>query len=101
MAWSTAPRSASIAFTQPGDGVILMTPVYHAFARIIKAAGREVVECPLALQDGRTQMDFAAWDAQMTGREKMLILCSPHNPGGRVWTVDELRGVADFCQRTT
>jgi cystathionine beta-lyase len=40
----------------------------------------------------RYTMDFAAWDKLMTGREKMLILCSPHNPGGRVWTVEELRG---------
>ncbi|WP_372841829.1 MalY/PatB family protein [Phaeovulum sp.] len=87
------------AFTAPGDGVVLMTPVYHAFARVIKAAGRKVVECPLALEDGRYAMDFAAWDAQMTGAEKMLILCSPHNPGGRVWSVEELRGVADFCAR--
>ncbi|MDO9639494.1 MAG: MalY/PatB family protein [Pseudotabrizicola sp.] len=87
------------AFTQPGDGVVLMTPVYHAFARTIKAAGRVVVECPLAVVNGRHEMDFAAWDAQMTGGERMLILCSPHNPGGRVWTLDELRGVADFCKR--
>ena len=87
------------AFTQPGDGVVLMTPVYHAFARVIRAAGREVVECPLALEDGRYRMDFTAWDAQMTGREKMLILCSPHNPGGRVWTLDELQATADFCRR--
>ncbi len=87
------------SFTEAGDAVILMTPVYHAFARIIKAAGREVVECPLSLQDGRAVMDFAAWEAALTGREKMLILCSPHNPGGRVWTVDELRAVADFCTR--
>ncbi|MBN2630194.1 MAG: pyridoxal phosphate-dependent aminotransferase [Rhodobacteraceae bacterium] len=87
------------AFTQPGDGVVLMTPVYHAFARTIKAAGRRVVECPLALQDGRYEMDFDAWDAQMTGAETMLILCSPHNPGGRVWTEGELRATADFCQR--
>jgi cysteine-S-conjugate beta-lyase len=87
------------AFTAPGDGVILMTPVYHAFSRIIKAAGRAVVECPLLLQDGVAKLDIAGWDAKMTGREKMLILCSPHNPGGRVWTVDELRAVADFCQR--
>ena len=87
------------SFTQPGDGVVLMTPVYHAFARTIKAAGRRVVECNLALVDGRYQMDFAAWDAQMTGAEKMLILCSPHNPGGRVWTQDELRATADFCKR--
>ena len=87
------------AFTAPGDGVILLTPVYHAFSRIIKAAGREVVECPLVLQDGVAQLDIAGWDARMTGREKLLILCSPHNPGGRVWTVEELRAVADFCRR--
>lgn len=87
------------AFTRPGDGVVLMTPVYHAFARVIKASGRQVVECPLVNDNGRYLMDFAGWDAQMTGAEKMLILCSPHNPGGRVWTTDELRGVADFCKR--
>src|SRR5690554_2082885 len=87
------------AFTQPGDGVVLFTPVYHAFARVIKAAGREVVECPLTLADGRYQMDFDAYDAQMTGNESMVILCSPHNPGGRVWTREELQGVADFARR--
>lgn len=87
------------AFTQPGDGVVLFTPVYHAFARVIKAAGREVVECPLTLADGRYQMDFDAYDAQMTGNESMVILCSPHNPGGRVWTREELEGVADFARR--
>lgn len=86
-------------FTDPGDGVILMTPVYHAFHRVIRAAGREVVECPLARNDGRYEMDFDAWDAQMTGREKMLVLCSPHNPGGRVWTRAELEGVAAFAKR--
>jgi len=87
------------AFTQPGDRVVLMTPVYHAFARIIKAAGRQVVEFPLSTVNGRYAPDFAAWDARMTGKERMFILCSPHNPGGRVWTAEELRGVADFCKR--
>ncbi|MFZ5749641.1 MAG: MalY/PatB family protein [Pseudomonadota bacterium] len=87
------------AFTKPGDGVVLMSPVYHAFARVIKAAGRQVVECRLAIEDGQYVPDFAAWDAQMTGRERMMILCSPHNPGGRVWSAEELRGVADFCKR--
>ncbi|MFN4159247.1 MAG: MalY/PatB family protein [Gemmobacter sp.] len=87
------------AFTAPGDAVVLMTPVYHAFARVIRLAGREVRECPLALRDGRYRMDFDAWDGIMTGRERMLILCSPHNPGGRVWTVEELRAVAAFCAR--
>ncbi|MCB2115032.1 MAG: pyridoxal phosphate-dependent aminotransferase [Rhodobacteraceae bacterium] len=87
------------AYTVPGDGVVLMTPVYHAFARVIKAAGRTVVECALKNEGGRYLPDFAAWDAQMTGAERMLILCSPHNPGGRVWTLEELRGIADFARR--
>jgi cystathionine beta-lyase len=86
-------------FTQPGDGIVLFTPVYHAFARAIRNANREVVECPLVNNNGRYEMDFDAYDAQMTGSERMVILCSPHNPGGRVWTQEELRGVADFCRR--
>jgi cystathionine beta-lyase len=87
------------AYTKPGDSIVLMTPVYHAFARIIAAAGRRVVECPLAIEDGRYVLDIAGWDARMTGSERMLILCSPHNPGGRVWTRDELREIAAFCKR--
>ena len=87
------------AFTQPGDGIVLFTPVYHAFAKIINAAGRKVVECEMANKGGRYEMDFDAYDAQMTGAEKMIILCSPHNPGGRVWTREELQGVADFARR--
>ena len=87
------------AFTQPGDGVVLFTPVYHAFAKVINAAQRKVVECEMPMADGRYRMDFDAWDAQMTGAEKMVILCSPHNPGGCVWTHEELQGVADFAKR--
>ncbi|MEM7519914.1 MAG: MalY/PatB family protein [Pseudomonadota bacterium] len=87
------------AFTQPGDGVVLFTPVYHAFAKVINAAQRKVVECEMPCVNGRYEMDFDAWDAQMTGAEKMLILCSPHNPGGRVWSQAELQGMADFAKR--
>jgi cystathionine beta-lyase len=86
-------------WTEPGDAVALMTPVYHAFARVIRAGGREVRELPLVQEDGRYRMDFDGWSKQMTGREKMLILCSPHNPGGRVWEVEELRAVAAFAAR--
>lgn len=86
-------------YTRPGDGVVLFTPVYHAFARVIRAAGREVVECEMVNDAGRYELDFAAWDAQMTGREKMLVLSSPHNPGGRVWTRAELEAIRDFCIR--
>lgn len=87
------------AYTKPGDGVVLMTPVYHAFARVVRAAGRRVVECQLAREDGRYVLDIAGWDALMTGTERMLILCSPHNPGGRVWSLEELREIAAFCVR--
>lgn len=88
------------AFTKPGDAVVLMTPVYHAFARVARANGREVTELPLALDEGgRYVMDWDAWEGRLTGREKLLVLCSPHNPGGRVWTGEELRQVADFCRR--
>jgi cystathionine beta-lyase len=87
------------AFTAQGDGVVLFTPVYHAFAKVINAAGRKVVECQMVQEHGRYRMDFDAYDAQMTGTEKMVILCSPHNPGGCVWSREELQQVADFAKR--
>lgn len=87
------------AFTKEGDGVVLFTPVYHAFAKVIRASNRDLVECEMPVVDGRYTLDFDAWDAQMQGHEKMLVLCSPHNPGGRVWTRAELEGVAEFARR--
>ncbi|MBC6441811.1 MAG: putative C-S lyase [Rhodobacteraceae bacterium] len=88
------------AFTQPGDEVIIFTPVYHVFSIAISAAGRKVRECALVVgKDGRHHMDFAAYEADMTGREKAIVLCSPHNPGGRVWTAEELRDLAGFAAR--
>lgn len=83
-------------WTQPGEGVVLFTPVYHAFARVIEAAGRRVVEVPLVDVEGRLTMDFPDTLPQGT---RMVILCSPHNPGGQVWTEAELRGVAEFARR--
>ncbi|MGB3553751.1 MAG: MalY/PatB family protein [Jannaschia sp.] len=87
-------------WTKPDDGVVLFTPVYHAFAKVIKANGRRVVECELAFDGTTYSPDFNAWDAQMDGAgAKMMILCSPHNPNGRVWTRPELEGFAAFAQR--
>ena len=85
-------------WTEKGDGVVLFTPVYHAFAKVIKANGRRVVECPLVLENGRYEMDFDNYDALLDGSEKMVILCSPHNPGGRVWSEAELKQVAEFAK---
>ncbi|WP_298430329.1 MalY/PatB family protein [uncultured Jannaschia sp.] len=87
-------------WTDPGDGVVLFTPVYHAFARVIRGAERVVVECEMPFADGRYETDFDAWDAQVEGTgAKMMILCSPHNPNGRVWTRAELEGFAAFAKR--
>lgn len=86
-------------YTAPGEGVVLFTPVYHSFARVIRANGREVIECEMINAAGRYELDFERWDAQMTGREKLLVLSSPHNPGGRVWTRAELEAIRDFCIR--
>jgi cystathionine beta-lyase len=87
------------AWTRPGDAVVLFTPVYHAFARVIRAGAREVRELPLQRDGERYVMDFAAYEPLMTGRERMVILCSPHNPGGRVWSPAELEEVAEFARR--
>lgn len=87
------------AFTKPGDGVILFTPVYHAFARVIRASGRDLIECPLVQQDGQYRMDFEAYEAQLKGHERIIILCSPHNPSGRIWSREELEELAEFARR--
>ncbi|WP_102225995.1 MalY/PatB family protein [Acidimangrovimonas sediminis] len=86
-------------WSQPGDAVVLFTPVYHAFHRVIKAAGRTVTELPMKLTEGRYTLDFDAYEAILTGKETMLVFCSPHNPGGRVWSVEELKEVAAFAKK--
>ena len=87
------------AFTEKGDGVVLFTPVYHSFARITRASGRNVVECPMVIESGRYKMDFDAYDDILDGSEKIVIFCSPHNPGGTVWTVEEQQQLVAFCRK--
>ena len=87
------------AFTDRGDGVILFTPVYYQFSNIIEASERKIVECPLKLIDNHYQFDFNAYERKLSGDEKMIILSSPHNPGGRVWTRKELQEVAKFAMK--
>ncbi|MBL4811075.1 MAG: PatB family C-S lyase [Rhodobacteraceae bacterium] len=90
---------AANLFTNAGDGIIIQPPVFFDFADIISENGRRIVENPLLLQDGRYQMDFDGL-AQLASdpRTKMLFLCNPHNPVGRVWTRAELTRLGKICR---
>lgn len=85
------------AYTKPGDEIIIQTPVYHPFYNIIKNNGCQVVENPLIYKDGRYEMDFDNLENVISKKTKMIILCSPHNPVGRVWTKEELKRVGEIC----
>ncbi len=87
-----------LALTEPGDSVVIQTPVYHHFEEQIRLNGRTPVLNPLVYKDGRFIMDLDDLDAKLRGAKGML-LCSPHNPVGRVWTEDELSAVAELCLR--
>lgn len=84
------------AYTQPADRVLVLTPVYYPFYRAVNLNGRTLVECPLKLGGGRYVIDFEDFEEKAKGC-KMFILCSPHNPVGRVWTQEELRRLGDIC----
>lgn len=86
-----AIASAIKAFTKEGDGVLIQKPVYYPFFNIIKRLGRKVVNNPLVLKDGLYHIDFQDFEKKIVAEKvKIFILCSPHNPGGRVWTKEEL-----------
>lgn len=87
------------ALTEPGDQVIIQTPVYYPFARLLTVGEREVVENPLRFEDGQYLMDFDDLEEKAAAGAKMLILCSPHNPVGRVWTKEELERLGEICLR--
>lgn len=86
--------------TNPGDGVIIQPPVYRPFRLAIEDNGRRTVENPLKFSSGRYEMDYE--DLERKARDPnvtMAILCSPHNPVGRVWTREELGRFAEICRR--
>lgn len=89
-----------LALTEPKDEIITFTPVYHEFARKIEKTGRVVKEMPLVRDsEGLYRMDFEQYETLLSGREKLVIFCSPHNPAGRVWTADEHAALAAFCEK--
>ena len=86
------------AFTQEGEGVIVQTPVYSPFFHTVKKLGRRVVKNPLALrEDGSYTFDIEDLKKKIDEDTKLLLLCSPHNPVGRVWKREELEAIATLC----
>jgi cystathionine beta-lyase len=86
-------------WSEPGEKAVIFSPVYHEFRGKTEKAGRQVVECPLVRQGDTYHLDLDNAQSRLDGTERLLIWCSPQNPSGRVWTVEELRAVADFAAR--
>ncbi|MFH2096724.1 MAG: PatB family C-S lyase, partial [Bacteroidota bacterium] len=86
-----------LAYTQPGDKIIVQPPVYFPFFSAIKDHDRIMVENPLVLRDGAYRMDLDHLRSVIDDSVKMIFLCSPHNPVGRVWTKEELIGLSEIC----
>lgn len=88
------------AFTQKGDAILIQQPVYYPFANKVTENDRQLVVNPLVLKNGRYEMDFVDMERKIVDYHvKMLLLCSPHNPVGRVWTKEELLRVGEICQK--
>ena len=95
-----AIATAVRAFTEPGDAVLIQQPVYYPFANVIRDNGRTLVDNPLRLENGRYEIDFADFEQKIIENNvKLFILCSPHNPIGRVWQTAELERIAEICLR--
>lgn len=91
-------NAAVRAFTSPGDGIVIQTPVYPPFYRAVRDNGRTLLENPLRRVDGHYEMDFEDLEEKLSRpTTTAMILCSPHNPVGRVWTREELQKVGDLC----
>lgn len=93
----TALATTVLAFTSPGDKVILQPPVYNPFFYVIENQDRKIVENPLKLDGDRFVFDFADLEAKLKAGAKLLILSNPHNPVGRCWQADELQTLSELC----
>ncbi|ALM53867.1 MalY/PatB family protein [Halomonas huangheensis] len=93
---------ASLAFTQPGDGVMTVTPIYPPFLQVARRTGREMQQAALTSpkdENGQWTLDIAALEAAVTERTRLLLWCHPHNPTGRQWSHAELEQLAAFVER--
>lgn len=88
------------AFTEPGDSIMIHDPVYPPFANVVKSNDRHLVRNQLMVNDNHFEIDFETMEQQMIDEKvRLFILCSPHNPGGRVWTADELQKIGALCSK--
>ena len=86
------------AFTEKGENIIIQPPVYHPFKMVTEQLKRTIIDNPLFIENGKFRMDIAGLKEIVAQKEcKMLIFCNPHNPGGRVWSLEELRTLAEIC----
>lgn len=91
---------AASVFTDEGDGIIVQPPVFFDFFDVVRENNRDLISNPLVLEDGRYRMNFEDLEHKASEpRTKMIYLCNPHNPVGRVWTELELRTLGDICRR--
>ena len=87
------------ALTFPGESIVVQTPVYNPIFESVERNGRRLIRNPLFWRDSRHEMDFDRLEASITPDTRLLQLCSPHNPGGRVWRRDELERLGEVCAR--
>ena len=86
--------------TEVQDAVIILSPVYYPFANAVRNNDRRLIECPLVNDGGAYSVDFARFERDIAENDvRAFILCSPHNPVGRVWTGEELRRMLDICRK--
>ena len=85
--------------TEPGEEVMILSPVYGPFRGATTACGRKLIESPLVNNDGYYTIDFEDMEKRVTPNTKAFMLCSPHNPVGRVWTEDEVRNIVELCKK--
>lgn len=84
-------------FSSPGDKVVIQTPVYYPFYDVVRDNDRILALNPLLIRNGRYEMDLEHLESLFLGGARLLLLCSPHNPGGRVWSKDELLALGKLC----
>lgn len=85
------------AFSEPLDEVVIMTPVYHAFARSVKQENRTLINWEITKDKQQYSFSLEQLKIQISSKTKLLILCSPHNPLGRIWRFNELKAIGEFC----